>query len=517
MRRHCAQCRVDPQTRSTTKNPMATTLDSEVGGMLSTPALLVNSLAALDRIHRSNQNTPDRPYSDTFRTALDEQINFHVGELCRLRYTRNLGAPISLLQAELLSELFLYLVDFGLRGGNTRFVPGTFSFLRVCRRWNQVAVGFPRLWSLWVAGAVKSWPLFSSRSKNAPLSLTWRPQLLESARDALMDPAIPKRTHQLDFSGTRGQLEFFLTIFRSTLPSNVSSIRLQIIEYDGRKPRGHFARLLSSPFPKLSKLNIGNFLPSPSSPIFTSSNLASLKLFLPYKKKGQYTLVQFSQILQRHPNLRELDLSHGAIPLSGTPGTPVPFVLPQLIDLRLYGTSEPILEFVDFIGMSSPLYNVAIHFDRTPDLRLPALTSALEKIIAAYYDYQGLHYPRGIDTLTIAAPRSLLHLAFDARSRSPRTSNFQLQFPWIGGFGSKEVLEVTFNLLPSGGVQELAVDGMLPLTGEMLKKMKELLHLRLFNQGNQDIGQTLSALSARGPGTSTKPARKISNFTHTYK
>ena len=329
-----------------------------------------------------------------------------------------------------------------------------------------------------------------------------------------MDPMIPRRARQLDFSGTRGQLECFLTTFRSSLPSNVSSIRLQIVKYDVRKPRGHFARLLASPFPKLSELNIGNFLPSPSSLIFTTSKLTSLKLFLPYKKKGQYTLAQFSQILQRHPNLRELDLNQGAIPLSGTPETTIPFVLPQLTDLRLYGTSEPILGFIDFIGMSSPLHNVAIHFDRTPDLTVPALTSALEKTIAAYYDHHGPHHPRKIDVLTIATPRSNHHLAFDARSRSPRSSDFQLQFPWIGGYRCEKVLEETFGLLPSSDVQELTVDGMLPLTHGMLKKMGELSHLRLCGQGYQDIACVLCELFAENPGTSTEPTRKVSN--HIY-
>ena len=205
--------------------------------------------------------------------------------------------------------MFLHLVESGLRGGNTRFAPGTFSFLPVCRYWNGVAVCFPRLWSLWVAGAVKVWPLFNSRLKGAPLSLTWRPQLPDSARDALTDPTISRRTRQLDFSGTRDQLECFLATFRSSPHSNVLSIWLQVVKYDGCKPRQHFARLLSSPFPKLSKLNIGNFLPSPSSTIFTTSKLTSLKLFLPYNKKGQYTLVQFSGILQHHPNLQELDLN----------------------------------------------------------------------------------------------------------------------------------------------------------------------------------------------------------------
>ena len=158
--------------------------------------------------------------------------------------------------------------------------------------------------------------------------------------------------------------------------------------------------------------------------------------------------------------------------------------------------------------MSSPLHNVAVHFHHTPDLTVPALISALKKTVTAYYDHQGLYHPRKIDTLTTATPRSKLHLAFDARSRSPPTSNFQLQFPWIGGYGCEEVLEGTFGLLPSSDVQELIVDGMLPLTRGMVNKMKELSRLRLYNQGNQDIGWVLNALTVGTQGASAKFTRE---------
>jgi len=315
--------------------------------------------------------------------------------------------------------VFLHLFESGLRGGNSRFACGTFRFLLVCRHWYEVAVAFPRLWSLFVGCAVKMWPLFKSRSKDGPLSLTWRWFLPDSARDVLMDPTIARRTRQLDFCGNGNQLAHFLGVFDSSPPSNVSSVRLQIASYDDREPRENFARFLSSSFPKLSKLNIANFLPSPSSPIFTTSKLTSLKLFLPYEIKGRYTLVQFSQILQQLPDLQELDLNHGAIPPSGKSGTPVPFILPRLVNLRLYGAETAILGFIDLIGMSSPLRNLVIHFDSCSGFTLPALTSAVEKIVMPYYDCQVLDRPRKINSLTISSYPYKHHLAFHARSRSP--------------------------------------------------------------------------------------------------
>ena len=424
--------------------------------------------------------------------------------------------PISRLQVELLSEVFLYLVESGLQGGNTAFAPGTFSFLRVCKRWNEVGVGCPRLWSLWVAGAVEAWPLFKSRSKDAPLSLTWRPRLPDSARDILMDPAIPERTHRLDFSGTSDQLVHFLGIFDSNPPSNASSIRLQISRYDDREPREKNSRLLSSPFPKLSKLNIGNFLPSPSSLIFTTSSLTSLKLYLPSGENGRHSLAQFSQILQRHPTLRELNLNSGAIPLPGTSGTLVPLVLPQLTDLRLRGKVGDIIGFIDLTGMSSPLHDVVIHLDYVPRFTVPALASVMGKIVAAYYDSQGLDYPRKIDSLAISAPSSGLHLTLDARSWSAPASNFKLQFAWVHQLGYVSRVEETFCRLPAGNIQELTVEG-LPLTRKMLEKMKRLSHLRICTQDPQDTGRAMDALSLGNQGTSTKYTRRALNRIYAYR
>ena len=200
--------------------------------------------------------------------------------------------------------MFLYLVESGLRGGDSRFAPGTFNFLQVCRHWNKAAISSPRLWILWVGCAFKAWPLFKSRSKGGPLHLTWRSELpVDSAVDVLMDPKIPSRIRHLDVSCYYDELEDFLGVFDSNPASNAFSIWLQIARFGNRKPGEHFARFLSSPFQKLSKLNIGGFLPSPSSAIFATSELTSLKLFFPKNQKGKYTLVQFAQILQQQPNL----------------------------------------------------------------------------------------------------------------------------------------------------------------------------------------------------------------------
>ena len=118
------------------------------------------------------------------------------------------------------------------------------------------------------------------RSKEVPLSLAWRSRL-PSARDILMDPAILKLVHQLDFHGTSKQLAHFLRVFDSGPPSNAKSIRLHTTPYDYSEQQD-LTRFLSSSFPELSRLDLRNLLPSSSSLIFTTSNLASLKLSFPH-------------------------------------------------------------------------------------------------------------------------------------------------------------------------------------------------------------------------------------------
>ena len=438
--------------------------------------------------------------------SLQKQIDFYVGEANRLRYILNLRVPgVSRLLTELLSEVFLHVVRSSLQGGDTYFARGTFNFRLVSKRWNEVAVGFPRLWSLWVAGAIKAWPLFNSRSKDGPLTLTWRPHLSASARDIMMAPAIPRRTHGVDFSGTGDQLSYFLAAFDSNPPSNLSSIRLQVNPYDERKPQKRLARLLSLPLPKLSTLNIGNFLPNPSSPIFTTSKLISLKLFLPYQKNGRYTLAQFSEILQQHPTLQELDLNHGAIPQPGVPGTSVHVVLPRLAVLRLQGTSGSILGLINLIGTSSPLHNVVIHFCHAPNFTATDITMTMETILVPYYNRQNLDHPREVRSLAISMRKSLL--TYDARSHSTPTSNIELQFRLSGGLVLDDLAEETFAFFPSGNIREFSIRE-LTLTREMVWKMGALLHLRLYHQRGHALWMALDALSIRGQGVFAESTKK---------
>lgn len=407
----------------------------------------------------------------------------------------DLSAAVSRLPVELLAEVFLDVAESSLEDGNTRFAAGTFSFLQVCKHWNEVAVNTPRLWRWWVADAAEAWPLFNSRSEGISLLLTWRSEVPESARDILMDPTVSKRIQQLDFTGTSKQLARALDVFDSAPPSNTSSIRLHVFPYNYNKVSQLPGCFLSSPFPKLSKLDLAGFLPDPSSPIFTTSNLTSLKLFVFCRRGDGYTLSQLSQILQSHPNLREIGLDRGAIPLPvPSQPPPVPFVLPQLVDLRLYGPELPVLGFIDLIGMSSPLHNVVVRFGRTRD----PLASAAKKVLVAYYGCPGLEQPRKVDRLTISHDPMNNHLTFNTQSDSAPTSNLELKFNEIDEDIRDTMVEEAFPLFPLNDIQEFAASG-LDLHGDfyrgMFQGMKSLSHLRLCNLSISPVLDGLSSIS----------------------
>ena len=404
--------------------------------------------------------------------------------------------------------MFLYIIESGLRDSYTRFAADTFTFLQVCRRWNEVAVSFPHLWGWWVPGAVKAWPLFRSRSRNTPLFLRWRSQLSTSARAILMDPEIPRRVRRLNFSGTSEQLIQFFGVFGSSPASNVSSIRLKISPYDDCEPKEHLAHFLSSSFPELSQLDLENFLPTCSSPIFTTSSLTSLKLSLPDGKKSSFTLSQFSQFLQQHPNLRKLDLSHGAVPLPGSSScSSVPLVLPRLVQFRLHGTEAAILGFVDLIDMYSPLHRVTLRFSNARILAVRALVNAMKQILMAYYKRQGPNHPRKVNSVKMSYHPEERCLAFDAfSSRSPSTptpnqrSNLVLHFDGISTQTGIKTVEEVFPLFPLDDVREFVAEGW--STDEdryrgMFQKMKDLSRLQL---GGLDICPALRALSSENHG-----------------
>jgi len=454
--------------------------------------------------------------------ALQKQIDSYTAESNRLRCAQNSHVAISRLPAETLSEVFLCLVESGLEYGNTSFAAGTFGFLQVCRRWNEVAVGFPRLWVWRIPGATKAWPLFSTRSKGAPLFLTWRPELHSPARDALNGSTIP-RIARLDFSGNIEQL---MRLLGASGPSpfslNASSIRFHIIKPDRREQPKCLDHLLSSSFPKLSVFDIDGFLPDPSSPIFTTSYLTSLKLHSHPHEERHYTLSQFAKILQHHPNLRELDLNESALRLTEPSGPLVPFVLPRLVDLRLHGYKWGVVRLTDLIGVSSPLRNTDILIQECYSIPTPTLVGIMKKILTMHYECPGLGHPRTTDCLTISSDPLGYNLAFDAGSRSTSvshpTSNFKLHFKGVGVDNAYKLVKDMFPLFPSvDHVQEFTAVGLklrADVYRRMLRKMKGILHLRL---DSLDIEPVLDALGVDNRGLYGKATDMMSNHLYTHR
>ena len=342
------------------------------------------------------------------------------------------------------------------------------------------------------------WDLFNARSKGAPVSMTWRARCIESPiyNTVMKDPTIPDRIRTLDFNGTSDQLEHLLSAFSSSCSSNTSSIRLHIAPYKEHGSRKHTTAFLSLLFPKLSKLDINNSLPDSSSPIFTTSNLVSLKLGIPYNNESHYTRSQFSNILRSHPNLQELHLWQSGMP-QGEPSEPhIPVVLPRLDDLRLYGTEADIAGCVDLISMSSPLHNVIIDFISVSTATVPPLVNAAKKILALYYESQGLDYPRMANHLTVSFNSGKKSLVFNAVSRSTSashpSSNLELRF---GGADKTLAGEICL-LFPLDHVVEFAATGLYLLRArchEMFGKMEGLLHLQL---DKMDLGPVMGALCA---------------------
>jgi len=425
-----------------------------------------------------------------------------------LKYAQNSHIPVSRLPAELLSDVFLYIVEAGLQDGNARFAVGTFNFLRVCRRWNEVAIGFPQLWVRWVSGAAKVWHLFKSRSGDAPLFLTWRSHLGDSARDILTGAGTPRRIRQLDFGGYSEQLERLLDTLNSDSTSVTSSVRMKLIGPFPRWSVEQLNRFFFSPLPNLSKLDIENFLPDSSSSLFTTSNLTSLRLSLPQDYQRRFTRSQLSKVLQQHPNLRELDLE-GALPPVEKSGPSIPVVLSNLVDLRLHDADPVIAGFTDLINMSSPLPSVVIHFHAG---RVPTLVATVKKILAAYYECQGLERPRKANHLTISSGPMKNDLTIDAGSSSTPSSNLKLQFHGNVITFTRDIVP----LFPLKHVRKLTVEGLaVPMDDwhRMLQGMRDLLHLQL---NSLEIGPALDGLGFDDGGMYMEATKIESNHSHAH-
>ena len=377
---------------------------------------------------------------------------------------------------------------------------GTFSFRQVCKHWNEVAIGSPQLWVWWVPGATEAWPLFYERSGVAPISLFWRHSRYP---DIPKDDTFPKRIRLLDLHGENQHFEHLLNSFDSIPPSNASIIRLKITPYHEKNSEDHLVRFFSLSFPKLSGLNIWNFLPNPSSPIFMTSNLTSLRLSFPFSDASRYTLAQFSKILQKHPNLQQLDLEDGAMPRIEPSEVPVSSVLSQLIELKLCGMVECVSGLIDLIGMSSSLLDVVLRFRHPRHQIVPPLIDPVKKILKAYYGCTEPDHHRKAVHLTVEKRfgQDRAPLVFVVKSSEPCVapapslqSSLRLEL-----WGAQEVFEF-FDLFSLQNVTTFSANRLSIPSSQyctILRKMECLTHLSL---AAVDVDGVLAAIDHRYQG-----------------
>ena len=315
--------------------------------------------------------------------------------------------------------------------------------------------------------------------------------------NTLTDTVKGRRIRQLDFNGTRQQLEQILGTLDSRSTSTTSSIRLRCPCYEKNDNGEHLARLFSLSFPKLSKLDINTSPPDPTSPVLATSNLTSLKLDLAYNDDRCYTQSQFLQVLQQHPNLKQLHLRTGGFPSVENSGGLVPVVLPHLVDLRLYGVDEVIDGFIDLVSMSSPLHNVTIDFERNNAPSVAAHENTAKKILTVYYGCKELEYPRKVTHLTISSPPSC-HLTIGAKSHSTSahrpTYNLELRFHGMRG----ALVQKVIHFFPLKHVRKYTVERFDPPADDWrrtLRRMKGLLHLRLDSVNIVPVLNTLNLIN----------------------
>ena len=152
--------------------------------------------------------------------------------------------------------------------------------------------------------------------------------------------------------------------------------------------------------------------------------------------------------------------------------------------------------------MSSPLYNVVLHFHRPHDPNAPTILNAVKEILAVYYECEGLDYPCKVNSLAISSrPQGYYNsLSFIVRSPSAPVStpqsNLKLKFK-----GKNELFKL-FSLLPLDGVQDFTAKELELSSGgyyRLFRRMKNLPRLQLVAL---DIGPALEAMRSRNQGVS---------------
>ncbi|KAI0264871.1 hypothetical protein BC834DRAFT_970441 [Gloeopeniophorella convolvens] len=356
------------------------------------------------------------PLRETSRAAILEEINTTELRLRSLYPQLNSLAPVSLLPTELLTRIFHLLRDDQSYNQDTSWPPSWITSTRVCRRWREVSLSDPSLWSgIWTSSPMctEKW-LFEMliRSKEAILDVDLRmpsAELLRSvalrhshirslALGCLVDSPRDEHVQKLLASEAPGLEELYLgpksfgshVLLTNILPISLSEFGLfrgqapklrSIHLYQVHVPWAHFPRCT------LTHLTI------------TSSSGDEVEVFPPGNTG------ELIDILNNSPALEELTLNHC---LTFTPPQPrarprasanTIIDLPRLSQLTLLGPSSSVLRLLESVHTPA-LLDLRLLFVATNRAEVESWPAIAPSILARFYRTRSVvfnHLRLGVD------------------------------------------------------------------------------------------------------------------------
>jgi len=245
--------------------------------------------------------------------ALEKQIQDHESDPIQLKRARNSPLNISThLPPEILGNIFLLNVIPD--GDFSGLIKGSYNFLLVCRRWYEVALCTPKLWSSW-GNTIRDWSQRYARCRSAPLDLVLSGYSDHSLDDALHDALqdrvardLIRRVHLKGVSTSTldSVISSIITEGEETQSNNVESLIIQNSSVLVADLSRFFSRYR---LPKLKRLHLmgcnissWDLMKTRIASLTTLSLITSEILPTP-------TLSQLLSILSTNPNLQQLTLS----------------------------------------------------------------------------------------------------------------------------------------------------------------------------------------------------------------
>ena len=308
--------------------------------------------------------------------ALEGQIGEAKGDIIQLKRTRNSLLNVSTrVPPEILAHIFV--LSLVREAGRSLESPshfsglrkGSYNFLLVCHHWFEVASGTPELWSFW-GNTLQDWKKRHHRSGAAPLDLVmYGPDCNDFFFDETLWSAVRSRVmqntiHQVHL--TSYQHLTIASIISSLTPNNegcqnenIESIIWRSEGFTSVDVSTFFAR---SRLPRLRLLALtGNFHISSwdcLAPQTTFLTALSLETNMS-PQSPTLTASHLFSILTSNPNLRELRLSHAALPNDAN-GSTFKATLQDLEVLSLTGDFRHLFELLHRLTLPQALDEIRL-------------------------------------------------------------------------------------------------------------------------------------------------------------